>query len=144
VGEKNFSIITLWHVLEHIPNLNETTFKLKNLLGENGTLIIAVPNHNSFDAKYYSQYWAGYDVPRHLYHFNKQSLTTIMASHGIQLIKTKPMIFDSFYVAMLSEKYKRNLFIIKYLRAIVVGLISNLIALFSGESSSLIFILRKV
>jgi 2-polyprenyl-3-methyl-5-hydroxy-6-metoxy-1,4-benzoquinol methylase len=143
VGEVNFSIIALWHVLEHIPNLRETILKLNNLLAKNGSLIIAVPNHNSFDAKHYKQFWAGYDVPRHLYHFNKLSLTLIMESYGFKLVKTNPMIFDSYYVSLLSEKYIRKLFIARYLSAIIIGLISNLKALYSGESSSLIFIFKK-
>lgn len=144
IGERNFSVITLWHVLEHIPNLSEIILKLQNLLSENGTLIIAVPNHNSFDAKHYKQYWAGYDVPRHLYHFNKQSLTSIMQSIGFKLVKIKPMIFDSFYVSLLSDKYKHNNFIINNIKGIIVGVISNSSALFTEEYSSLIFMFKKV
>ena len=143
IQEKDFSVITLWHVLEHIPNLNETIIKLKNILSENGCIIIAVPNHNSFDAKHYKQYWAGYDVPRHLYHFNRESLIVIMQANGFQLRKIKPMIFDSFYVSLLSEKYIRNRFIFNYIIGGMIGLISNISALFTNEHSSLIFIFKK-
>ncbi len=143
VGERNFSVIALWHVLEHIPDLSDTILKLNNLLTDNGKLIIAVPNHNSFDAKHYNQYWAGYDVPRHLYHFSKKSLPLIMEEKGFQLIKTRPMVFDSFYVSFLSEKYKRTNFIIKYLKGILFGLLSNISASVTGESSSLIFVFQK-
>lgn len=143
VGEMGFSIITLWHVLEHVPDLNETLQKLKSYLADNGRLIIAVPNHNSFDAKHYKQFWAGYDVPRHLYHFNKKSLTSIMQSNGFRLIKTKPMIFDSFYVSLLSEKYRHNNLIINYLKGFWNGLVSNITSIFTKESSSIIFIFQK-
>lgn len=143
IGERDFSIITLWHVLEHIPDLGQMIIKLKSFLSASGYLIIAVPNHNSFDAKHYKQFWAGYDVPRHLYHFNKASLTSIMQSSGFELIKTRPMVFDSFYVSLLSEKYKRNNLIINYLYGIVIGLISNIASLFTKESSSIIFIFQK-
>lgn len=143
IGEKNFSVITLWHVLEHIPDLAETVHKLKSLLLDNGHLIVAVPNHNSFDAKHYKQFWAGYDVPRHLYHFNKQSLTSILESKGFELIKTKPMIFDSFYVSLLSEKYKHNNIIISYLYGFLIGFVSNIASVFTSESSSIIFIFQK-
>jgi 2-polyprenyl-3-methyl-5-hydroxy-6-metoxy-1,4-benzoquinol methylase len=143
IGERNFSIITLWHVLEHIPNLGETILKLKNLLITSGCVIIAVPNHNSFDAKHYKQFWAGYDVPRHLYHFNKESLISIMKSKNFELINTRPMIFDSFYVSLLSEKYKRNNFIINYLYGFLIGLVSNITSVFTKESSSIIFIFQK-
>jgi 2-polyprenyl-3-methyl-5-hydroxy-6-metoxy-1,4-benzoquinol methylase len=143
IGEREFSVITMWHVLEHIANLKETVLKLKGLLSENGALIIAVPNHNSFDAKHYKQFWAGYDIPRHLYHFNKESLTSLMEQNGLKLIRVKSMVFDSFYVSVLSEKYKHNTFIINILKALTIGLISNIKALFSRESSSLIFVFRK-
>jgi len=143
VQEKNFSVITLWHVLEHIPDLNKTIIKLKSMLSDNGLLIIAVPNHNSFDAKHYKEYWAGYDLPRHLYHFHKGSLSSIISSNGFKLMKIKPMIFDSFYVSLLSEKYKRNIFIISDIYGILLGALSNTIALFSGEYSSLIFIFKN-
>lgn len=143
VKENNFSAITLWHVLEHIPNLNETIFQLKGMLSENGKLIIAVPNHNSFDAKHYKQYWAGYDVPRHLYHFNKQSMTSIIESKGFKLIEIKPMVFDSFYVSLLSEKYNYIRFIISSLKGIWTGIYSNINAAITGESSSLIFVFEK-
>ncbi|MBK5284110.1 MAG: class I SAM-dependent methyltransferase, partial [Bacteroidia bacterium] len=125
VKEKNFSVITLWHVLEHIPDLNATIKKLKSMLAEDGLLIIAVPNHNSFDAKHYNKYWAGYDVPRHLYHFNKTSLPSIMEGHGLKLKKIKPMLFDSFYVSLLSEKYKHNAFIVSDIYGVLMGGLSN-------------------
>ncbi|HLG33838.1 MAG TPA: class I SAM-dependent methyltransferase [Bacteroidia bacterium] len=144
IGEGRFSVITLWHVLEHISDLGETILKLRNMLSENGVLIIAVPNHNSFDAKHYKRTWAGYDVPRHLFHFNKQSLTSIIESKGFKLMKIKPMVFDSFYVSILSERYMRSYFIISNLKAILIGLISNVSALFTGESSSLILVFNKI
>jgi 2-polyprenyl-3-methyl-5-hydroxy-6-metoxy-1,4-benzoquinol methylase len=143
IGERSFSVITLWHVLEHVPDLEETIQKLKSYLSDEGSLIIAVPNHNSFDAKHYKQFWAGYDVPRHLYHFNKKSLTSIIQSKGLELVKIKPMIFDSFYISLLSEKYQGNNLIINYLKGFWNGLISNLTSIFTKESSSLIFIFQK-
>lgn len=144
IGEREFSVITLWHVLEHVPDLSETIIKLKNLLSAKGNLIIAVPNHNSFDAKHYKQFWAGYDVPRHLYHFNKESLISIMKSKDFGLVKTKPMVFDSFYVSLLSEKYRHNNLIINYLFGFITGFFSNISSVFTKESSSIIFIFQKI
>ena len=142
IKDRDFSVITLWHVLEHIPDLNETINRLKSMLAENGHLVIAVPNHKSFDAKHYQQYWAGYDVPRHLYHFNKNSLASIIQKNELELIKIRPMLFDSFYVSLLSEKYRRSNFIVSVLTGLFLGVISNLSGWFSGEYSSLIFIFR--
>ena len=102
----SFDVITMWHVLEHVHQLNETIVQLKNLLTPKGRLIIAVPNYTSFDADHYKEFWAAYDVPRHLYHFSPASMKKLLMDHGMNTPTLLPMWFDSFYVSMLSEKYK--------------------------------------
>jgi len=139
--KKTFDVITMWHVLEHVPNLEETISTLEDLVKPGGTLIIAVPNYKSFDAKHYKSHWAAYDVPRHLWHFSQISMQKLF-SKTFQLIKTKPMIFDSFYVSLLSEKNKtgkQNL-----IKAFFVGLQSNVSARKTKEYSSLIYCFKKV
>jgi len=139
-GEK-FQIITLWHVLEHLSDLENQILKLAWHLEEDGSLVIAVPNFNSFDAKYYKEFWAAYDVPRHLWHFSRSSIEKLFLKHGLKVVKTKPLIFDSFYVSLLSEKYrtgKQN-----FIRAFWIGLLSNISAWRTREYSSLIYILQK-
>ena len=101
-----FDCITMWHVLEHVHNLDGYLQSLHRILKTNGRLMIAVPNYTSFDAKHYQSDWAAYDVPRHLYHFSPQSMKTLLARHQFRLSNIKPMWFDSFYVSMLSEKYR--------------------------------------
>ena len=138
---KTFDIITMWHVLEHIPNLEETIQKIEALLNPNGFLIIAVPNYNSFDAAYYKNHWAAFDAPRHLWHFSRNAMKKIF-SDKLLLQETKPMIFDSFYVSLLSEKNKtgkQNL-----IKAFFIGLQSNISALKSKEYSSLIYCYKNV
>ena len=135
----NFDAITLWHVLEHVHDLNEYIEQLKKLLSANGNLFIAVPNYTSKDAKIYKEFWAAYDVPRHLYHFSPTAMKNLLNSHGFKIEKIKPMWFDSIYVSMLSEQYKTgNSHPIK---AMVNGSISNLTTLFdNSKCSSLIYI----
>ncbi|MBO0321006.1 class I SAM-dependent methyltransferase [Muricauda sp. CAU 1633] len=141
LGGKNFQVITLWHVLEHLPNLEEQISSIVSLLEEDGILIIAVPNFKSFDAKHYGNHWAAYDVPRHLWHFSKTAITKLFDKHKIEVVSIHPMWFDAFYVSMLSEKYKGNkLYLIS---AFFVGLWSNLKACFTKEHSSLIYVLKK-
>lgn len=141
VSGQKFQAITLWHVLEHLPNLDEQITTLANLLEEDGVLVIAVPNFKSFDAKHYKSYWAAFDVPRHLWHFSKTSIEKLFAPHQLEVVKIKPMWFDAFYVSMLSEKYKGNkLYLIS---AFFVGLWSNFRAIFTKEHSSLIYILKR-
>lgn len=106
--EGSFNAITMWHVLEHVHNLEGYLAKLQRLLAPGGKLIIAVPNYTSADAAYYGQHWAAYDVPRHLYHFSPASMKQLLGRFGLQLNGIKPMWFDSFYVSMLSEKYKNG------------------------------------
>jgi 2-polyprenyl-3-methyl-5-hydroxy-6-metoxy-1,4-benzoquinol methylase len=138
----SFDAITLWHVLEHVHTLNETLEKLKLALKPGGFLFIAVPNYTSHDASYYQQHWAAYDVPRHLYHFSPAAMKTLVSSHGLTMTTILPMWFDSFYVSMLSEKYKNNNSSI--VSAIIQGAISNIKALFNKEKcSSLIYVIRK-
>lgn len=121
--EKKFNVITLWHVLEHIHNLEETIQKLKSNLTRDGLFIIAVPNHDSLDRQIYREYWAAYDVPRHLYHFNQLTINELMKYHGFKLETTIPMKLDAYYVSLLSEKYKTG--INNYLKSILNGWKSN-------------------
>jgi len=137
-----FDIITLWHVLEHIPDLNEKLKQFHRILKDNAQLIIAVPNCDSFDAKYYGKHWAAYDVPRHLHHFNHTTINLLLEKNNFKVIDKKPMFFDSFYVSILSEKYKRNS--LGFFKGFIIGLISNIKARFNNKNySSMIYIVRK-
>ncbi|MES2679335.1 MAG: class I SAM-dependent methyltransferase [Bacteroidota bacterium] len=135
-----FDAITLWHVLEHVTDLKETLAFLKLKLKPAGVLIVAVPNHKSYDAGYYKEFWAAYDVPRHLYHFHESTIKQLMTGAGFDLIAAHPMKFDSFYVSMLSEKYKHGS--VRYISAFFTGLRSNLKAVSSQEYSSRIYVFK--
>jgi len=139
--ENSFDVITLWHVLEHLPDLEEQIAAFKKLLKKNGTLIIAVPNYKSFDARYYNEFWAAYDAPRHLWHFSKKSIEKLFSQKSMRVLKTLPMKFDAFYVSLLSEKYKSgsmNIF-----NAFYVGLLSNIKAINTKQYSSLIYLIKN-
>jgi 2-polyprenyl-3-methyl-5-hydroxy-6-metoxy-1,4-benzoquinol methylase len=138
--ENSFDVITLWHVLEHLPELELHIKLLKHLLKPNGTLVIAVPNFKSYDAKHYENFWAAYDVPRHLWHFSKTSITELFKKENIKLIKILPMVFDAYYVSLLSEKYKSGW--MNPFKAFWVGMRSNLKAKRSKEYSSHIYVLK--
>ncbi|GHC44362.1 class I SAM-dependent methyltransferase [Ulvibacter litoralis] len=135
-----YDVVTLWHVLEHLPDLENTLQKIEAFVKPGGVLIIAVPNFKSYDATFYKNYWAAFDVPRHLWHFSKASMKTLFSSE-VTLQKIKPMWFDSFYVSLLSEKYKSGTnFSIK---ALFVGLWSNLVGLRTKDYSSHIYCFKK-
>jgi len=139
----DFDVITAWHVLEHVPDLKETIEILRDTLKEKAKLIVAVPNPDSYDASVYKENWAAYDVPRHLWHFAPNDIERLMKDQGFKLIKTLPMVFDSYYVSMLSEQYKTGSK--GLLKAFWTGLKSNLKANKTGkEFSSQIYIFQKV
>jgi len=139
--ETKFDVITLWHVLEHVPVITEYVKELHNLLADNGTLVLAVPNHKSYDAKIYGKFWAAYDVPRHLWHFSKRSISLLFSQVQMEIIEIRPMKWDAFYVSLLSEKYKNGK--VNYLLAFYNGLVSNRNGKATGEYSSLIYVLKK-
>jgi 2-polyprenyl-3-methyl-5-hydroxy-6-metoxy-1,4-benzoquinol methylase len=145
----SLQIITLWHVLEHVHALRETLERFHKKLDADGTLIIAVPNCDSFDASHYGEHWAAYDVPRHLYHFTPKTISTLLHSSGFKLIGMKPMWFDSFYVSLLSEQYRNPSGsvvrkAINTLSAVIMGALSNFYSINDKKRcSSIIYILKK-
>ena len=143
LSEQQFDAITMWHVLEHVHQLNEYFFQLRKILKDNGTLLIAVPNYTSFDAHFYKETWAAYDVPRHLNHFSPMSMELLVKRYGMKIKTIKPMWFDSYYVSMLSEKYRGNK--LGLLRAVLIGKISNILCLFNKRKcSSVIYVINKM
>jgi len=135
-----FDVITMWHVLEHVHGLDERMEKIRKVLSPDGTLVIAVPNSESWDATHYGKFWAAYDLPRHLYHFSQKTIGLLAEKYGMKIIDIVPMKLDAFYICLLSEKYrkgKHNIF-----SAFIKGLRSNAFARKNRENySSLIFVL---
>lgn len=139
--DQTFDVITLFHVLEHVAELNETLHLLLSKLKPSGILLLALPNHKSADAVHYAEYWAGYDLPRHLYHFSQESIRQLSIKYGIKIDRKIPMLFDSFYVSILSEKYRNSSF--AFVKGILNGMRSNLKARRDMQYSSLIYLLKR-
>jgi SAM-dependent methyltransferase len=138
---KKFDVITMWHVLEHVPNLTEYIDTLETLLSDSGVLVIAVPNFKSFDATHYKEHWAAYDVPRHLWHFSQKAIEKIFQEVNMEVVEKHPLKFDSYYVSLLSEKNKfgkKNI-----INAFYNGWRSNRKARKTSEYSSIIYVLKK-
>lgn len=134
-------VITMWHVLEHVPDVEAQITELKRILKPDGVLIVAVPNFKSYDAQHYGKFWAAYDVPRHLWHFSKTAIKLLFEKQEMKLEKILPMKFDSFYVSLLSEKYKSGK--MNFISAFFTGLRSNLKAKRNFEYSSHIYVLKN-
>jgi 2-polyprenyl-3-methyl-5-hydroxy-6-metoxy-1,4-benzoquinol methylase len=139
---RKFDVITLWHVLEHLHQLEESIIRLKQLLDKEGVLVVAVPNSDSLDARLYHEHWAAYDVPRHLYHFDQHSMALLLEKHGLKIAGIKPMKFDAFYISLLSTKYKYGQ--TRYVESVKNGLYSNLWAARNGKNySSITYIITQ-
>ena len=139
---QQYDVITAFHVIEHVHELHHTLGALKQRLDPNGILVLALPNPLSYDAQYYGTDWAGYDVPRHLYHFNQKSLDSLAYQFNLGVSKVLPMRLDSYYVSLLSEQYKKSKF--APVKALWHGYRSNQLAKTSGEYSSLLYVLKKL
>ncbi|WP_422355413.1 class I SAM-dependent methyltransferase [Roseivirga pacifica] len=140
-SKSKFDVITSYHVIEHVHQLIETMNNLSDKLDRNGVFHMALPNYKSWDAQHYAEHWAGYDVPRHLYHFSQKSVHTLAQKTGLNIVATHPLVFDSYYVSLLSEEYRTGSK--NYIRAFKNGFVSNRKAKHTGEYSSLIYILTK-
>lgn len=122
-ADKSLDVITAWHVLEHVYDLAETAKQVKRMLSPTGVFVVALPNCSSADAEFYKQFWAAYDVPRHIWHFAPKHVKDFFEKQGYKLESVLPMPFDAYYISMLSEKYKGGN--VNYGRAMVHGFFSN-------------------
>jgi len=136
-------VITLWHVIEHVYELDKAMKVFVDILNKNGFLVLAAPNYESYDACFYKIKWGGYDVPRHLYHFNEKAIIELGKKYGFELIQKKPLIFDSFFVSMLSENNGKSF--TSFMKAIIIGGISNIKAMLGFRPySSQVYFLKKI
>lgn len=134
-----FDAITLWHVLEHVHDLQGYVERFARLLAPGGKLFLALPNYLSYDAEKYGSAWAAYDVPRHLYHFSPLSVEKLLGTHGLRVEGSRAMWFDPFYISMLSENYKHGR--AGHISAFFSGLRSDISAAASvKKASSIIYI----
>lgn len=140
--DQSFDLITMWHVLEHVDDLKWQVAQLQRLIKPNGRIVIAVPNYRSYDGRFYNAYWAAYDVPRHLNHFNKTVITKMFKTSGLSLVCMDKLVWDAYYISFMSEQYKHHF--MPLVRGVFRGLVSNAKARRSGEWSSLVYVFRPI
>jgi 2-polyprenyl-3-methyl-5-hydroxy-6-metoxy-1,4-benzoquinol methylase len=136
-----FDVITMWHVLEHVDDLKWQIAQLQRLVKPSGRVVIAVPNYKSYDGQFYKEHWAAYDVPRHLNHFNRITLSKIFKTSGLELVKMDKLKWDAYYISYLSEQYRHHS--LPLVRGLYRGFISNCKARRSGEWSSLVYVFER-
>ena len=140
----SFDVISCWHSLEHINDPLNALRKMRSCVSAEGLLFVAIPNFKSFDAHYYKGYWAGYDVPRHLWHLSSYGMVSLAAKAGFELKIRKKMFLDAFFVSLLSEQYQDKPKPVGMFCAFLVGLYSNLKSLFTGESSAVLYVFSPI
>jgi SAM-dependent methyltransferase len=141
VEKNSLDLVVFWHSLEHLYDLNNTLNEVKKILKPTGILMVACPNHESWDAKYYGNFWAAWDVPRHLSHFSSKSLNIILKPQGFKQIRKSPLFLDAIYVSILSEKIKKNKAV--FLKGLIIGLISNFAGFFTKNYSSHVYFFKN-
>jgi 2-polyprenyl-3-methyl-5-hydroxy-6-metoxy-1,4-benzoquinol methylase len=140
--DKKIDVVTMWHVFEHVYSFDAYFEQIKTSLKDDGTAIIAMPNHQCFEAGFYGKYWNGYDTPRHLWHFVPETFKQFVETRGFKIVKMKNLPLDPFYNCMISASYKKKFTFLPF--TFVIGLISWLNALFSfKKSSSIVYFLKK-
>ena len=140
--KEKFKMIFLWHSLEHVYDINKTINEFSQKINSKSILVIALPNIRSFDAKKYKSFWAGYDVPRHLWHFTEEGIIDFLEKKKFKFIKKRPLFWDAIYISYLSEKYRKSKF--SLIKGAFWGIISNLTAIKTGEFSSKVYFFRKI
>jgi len=136
----NYNVISFFHSLEHMYNINSILTLSKQALDENGYFIFALPNHNAIDRKIFNKNWIAYDIPRHLYHFNTNTLKKYLINNNIIIVKSYSMIQDTFFNVFLSLK-KINIFLIIFYPIVLIYCLL-LIMINKDHSSSLLFICK--
>jgi len=134
-------IISMWHSLEHIHNIESIFTLIDNKLTDDGTLIIAVPNIDAYERKFFKSDWIAYDSPRHLYHFSCDTLTHLLNKYNFTIIKKHSMIQDSIFNILGSGKSNKFFRLIKSLFYIPITLLY--IFLNKNLSSSLLYICKR-
>jgi SAM-dependent methyltransferase len=138
----SFDCISLWHVLEHFHDPFKYAAEIYRLLKPGAICVIALPNCSSYDAKHYNRFWAAWDVPRHLWHFNPVTFQLFSEKSGFFLEDIKILPLDVFYISLLSEKYKGSS--LPFLKGISRAIWFAFLSAFNkSKSSSVIYILRK-
>jgi SAM-dependent methyltransferase len=139
---KSFDCITMWHVLEHFHNPSKYISDIIPLLKPGGICLIALPNCSSYDSNHYGHFWAAFDVPRHLWHFDPFTFSFFSEKSGMKVERQLALPLDVFYISGLSEKYRGSRW--PFIKGITWATWFSVLTIFNRKrSSSVIYILRK-
>jgi ubiquinone/menaquinone biosynthesis C-methylase UbiE len=89
IEDATYDVISMWDVLEHVDNPLNSLLEIQRIIRSDGILVVRLPNFDSWDAKIFGIYWAGFDSPRHLYVFNIDNITTLLSKSGFKIVSVR-------------------------------------------------------
>jgi 2-polyprenyl-3-methyl-5-hydroxy-6-metoxy-1,4-benzoquinol methylase len=92
--KQRFDLVVLWHVLEHLPEPQQALEQVHQLLNDDGSLFVEVPNYGGLQSRIFAANWFHLDVPRHLYHFTSRSLALMTAASGFIMVNNSSFSLD--------------------------------------------------
>jgi SAM-dependent methyltransferase len=104
-SDDTFDIVTIWNVLEHLPDPLSSLKRINSLLRQDGLLVLNTPNLGSLDARIFGHYWTGFEIPRHFYVFSRITLKETLQKAGFKLMKTQ-CIYGSHAYFMTGLSFK--------------------------------------
>ncbi|MGK5087425.1 class I SAM-dependent methyltransferase [Bdellovibrionota bacterium FG-2] len=106
----SFDGISIWHVFEHVRKPSQTLARCHELLNMGGTLMIAVPHFKSFQSRIFRKNWFHLDLPRHLYHFPKGALLSLLNQHGFEILSVDTQGWDQNIFGFIQSAFNSLLF----------------------------------
>lgn len=104
-----FDVVLFNHSLEHMFNPLDMLKEAHRTLKPGGLLLIMIPNAGSFEARVFGKWWVHWDVPRHLFHFNKKTMALLLEKAGFQLMKIQDGLGRSSFLGSMDYVYKHVL-----------------------------------
>ncbi|MEO5865272.1 MAG: class I SAM-dependent methyltransferase [Nitrospiraceae bacterium] len=130
---QSFDLILMSHSLEHLPSPVDALRQVHRLLKDNGLLIVSVPNVNSLEFKLFGPWWFHLDPPRHIYHFDRHSLSGIMAQAGFWLTRVRTGVTGIFFMASVDRFWKHRFQKDVPFRKLIDLLIARPVSLIAGH-----------
>jgi SAM-dependent methyltransferase len=93
LADGSVGVVTLWHVLEHLAKPQAALNDIARVLQPQGVLVLACPMVDSWEARLFGRYWAGYDVPRHLFSFSRQTLSQMLGRAGFEAVEIPRIVW---------------------------------------------------
>ena len=135
-----YDVISMFHSLEHIYDLDDAFSLISRSLIEKGVLIVSVPNYNAAERPWFKSKWIAYDVPRHVHHFTIESIKKILDKYGFEIIDYRPMYIDTIYNIIMS--YNSRLEVILKAPLLILIMLAK-IFIYKSKASSIMLACQK-